>query len=60
MKKFALAVIGIICFTPYSWSQKDATIKEFNKAFILPSFSVGFSFMRGDSPMEVNLKSDVI
>jgi len=30
--------------------------KEYNKAFILPSFSTGFTFMRGGSPMEVNFK----
>ncbi len=39
MKKFILAIIGIVCFTPISWSQKDATVKEFNKVFPTYPFS---------------------
>ena len=39
MKKFVLAIIGMIWFAPYAWSQKDATIKEFSKAFPTYPFS---------------------
>lgn len=33
-----------------------ANAKEYNKAFLLPSLSAGVTFMRGNSPMEVNFK----
>ncbi len=33
-----------------------ANSKQFNKAFVLPSLTAGVTFMRGDSPMEINFK----
>src|SRR5687768_12892701 len=39
MKKFILVIIWIICLVPVSRSQKDATIKEFNKVFPTYPFS---------------------
>ena len=39
MKKFVLVIIWIICLVPVSRSQKDATIKEFKKAFPTYPFS---------------------
>jgi hypothetical protein len=40
--------IGLINFTGES--------NQFNKAFVLPVLTAGVTFMRGDSPMEVNFK----
>ena len=39
MKKSILVIVWIICLTPVSWSQKDATVKEFNKVFPTYPFS---------------------
>ena len=40
--------IGLINLTAES--------KKYNKGFVLPSFSAGVTFMRGNSPMEINFK----
>ena len=39
MKKFILVTIWVTCFSPVSWSQKDATIKEFSQSFPTYPFS---------------------
>jgi hypothetical protein len=40
--------VGLINLTELS--------RQYNKAFVIPSFSAGFTFMRGDTPMEINFK----
>lgn len=45
---FELNKVGLINLTELS--------RKYNKAFVLPCLSAGFTFMRGDTPMEINFK----
>ncbi len=45
---FELNKIGLI--------SSESTANNYNKAFVYPCVSGGFTFMRGNSPMEINLK----
>ena len=45
---FEMNKVGII--------SSSSSANSYNKAFVLPCISTGFTFMRGNSPMEINIK----